>query len=52
MQLYINHKLNTKVKYLSKVEHAKISLAMAFLNYPTLLFLDRPFEGLDLESKK
>jgi len=46
------HTLNTSIRHLSTGEIAKILLIAEISKKPEMLILDKPFEGLDIKSRK
>lgn len=51
-EFLIYHKLNEKVKNLSRGEVQKGGFVRAFLNDPDILVLDEPFTGIDEEGRE
>lgn len=51
-EFLIDHKLNERVKNLSRGELQKGGFVRAFLNNPELLVLDEPFTGIDERGKE
>ena len=47
----VNHILDQGVRYISTGESRKTLLARALYHAPSILIIDNPFEGLDLESQ-
>jgi len=43
---------NRKIRYLSGGEKRKLSVALAFIGNPKIIFLDEPSSGLDSQSKR
>jgi len=48
----LSNLINKKIVYLSEGEKRRLSLALAFIGKPKIIFLDEPTVGLDNESRE